>query len=92
MHFHDVLHSFWDHQVIGTATMELKTTHEMASIEHDLLLPVLLKLRKTYDTLDFRCLLHNLEGYGADSKLCGILMEFWDKQEVVTSKSGYHAL
>ena len=72
---HDVLNGFHDNKITGTTIMDIKMAQELASIEQDPLLLVILDLKKTYDTLDCGRILHTLEGYRAGPKLQGILEE-----------------
>ena len=62
--FHDVFRGFWLGRGTGTAILDVKFAHELVSVERAPLFIVFLGLRKAYDTLDRRCLLHNLLGYG----------------------------
>ena len=43
-----------------------------------------LDLRKAYDILEYGLILQTLEGYGTGPKLCDVLVDLWDNQEVVT--------
>ena len=88
--FNDVLHGFCACRGTGTANTELKMAQELASTNKDPLFLVFLDIRKAYDALDLGRLLHILEGYGAGSKMQGILAEFWENQEVVTRHKSYH--
>ena len=75
---------------MGTIALELKLAQELSSINQDPLFLVILDLRKSYDTLDRGHLFTTLEGYSSGSHLCGILVEFWERQEVYTWENGYH--
>ena len=70
--------------------MELNIAPELASIDQDPILLVLLDLHKYHDKMDSGRLLQTLEGYGAGPKMQVILVEFWLWQEVATRKNGYH--
>ena len=72
------------------AIMELKIDQELARIDQDHLLLVLLETRKTYDTVDRDRLLNTLEGYGAGPCTCGILENFWECQQVVPRQNSFH--
>ena len=63
---------------------------ELAIIYQYPLLLVLLDLWKAYGILYHRQLLRTLEGYGSGTKIQGLLAEFWENQEVITRKNGYH--
>ena len=78
--FHDASHGFRTRRGTGAAIVDLKISQELDIIYQNPFLLLLLDLRKAYDTLDCRSLLKILEGYGAGPKLCGILVEFWEKQ------------
>ena len=56
----------------------------MASIDQYPLFLVFLERSKEYDTLDRGCLLQTLEEYREGEKMHGILVEFWENQELVT--------
>ena len=58
--------------------MDLNIAQDLYSIDQDPLLLVLLELRKSYDTLERRRIIHTLEGYGTGSKLRGILEDLWE--------------
>ena len=51
---------------------------------------VFLDLIKSYDNLYQGRILKTLEGCGMGSNIQGMLVEFWEQQEVVTQKNGYH--
>ena len=76
--FHEVLLEFCAFQVIGTAIIELKMDHEMATIDQYPLLLVFVDISKAYDTLECGLLIHTLEEYGTGLKLHGILEKFWE--------------
>ena len=82
--FHSVLHGLRASRGMGTEIMELKMVQEIASIYQDPLSLVSLDLRKSYNTLYCRIILHILEGYRAELKMWGLLAEFLENQEVVT--------
>ena len=56
--------------------MELKLVQDLTSIDQEPLFLVLLDIRKAYNTVDWDRLLITLEGYGAGTRLCGILETF----------------
>ena len=56
--------------------MELNLSQELARIYQDLLFLVILDLRKAYDTVDRKCLLITMEGYGVGPCMCGLLETF----------------
>ena len=87
--FHGILNVFRASIGTGTAIMELNMAQELASIEKKLFL-VFLDVWKSYYTLDRGIILQKLEGYRAGLKMRLILAEFWENQEVVTSKNSYH--
>ena len=57
----------------GTAIIEIKLAWELAGVDQDPLLLVLLDLIKVYDNLDYVRLLNTLEGYGAGPKIRGVI-------------------
>ena len=59
-------------------------------MEKDPLFLVFIDLRNSYNTVDRRHLLINLEGYGAISCMCILLALFWYQQEFVTCQNAYH--
>ena len=50
--FHDVLHRFHAGRIIGTSIVDLNLVQELASIDQDPKLLVLLYICKSYDNLD----------------------------------------
>ena len=86
--FHHVLHGFGTRRGTGTTIMELKTTQEFASMDHELIFSFLY-LRKAYENLYHGWLLHTLEGYRSGPRLWGLLADFWSCQEVVTHQNGF---
>ena len=75
--FHDVLHGFRSHQGTGMAIMELNMSQGLSSIYQYPLFLVFLYLKNSYDMSDCLRLLNTLEVYGAGTKICGFLEEFW---------------
>ena len=73
-----------------TAILELKISQELDIINQNPLLLIFLDLCKAYDSVYLECLLTTLEGYGAGTNMRGLLADFWERQEVVTHKNGYH--
>ena len=71
---------------MGTYIMEPKLFQELLSVDHDLIFLVLLYPWKAYDNPDCGCILQTSKGYGAGTKIWGILAEFWSRQEVITPK------
>ena len=67
--------------------MELKMVQDMYSIYQNHFLLLFLDISKAYDMLDRGRFLQTLERYGARKKLCGILVDFWENQYVVTRHS-----
>ena len=59
-------------------------------MDQDPLFLVLLDLRKAYKDLDRGRLKQKLAGYGMGPKIWGLLVEFWERQEVVTCQNGLH--
>ena len=88
--FHEVLHGFCAGRGMGMAILELKLAQEMSGINKESLFLVFLDLHKAYDNFDRGYLLTTLEGYGDGPHMCGILAKFWEQQEIVTQKNGYH--
>ena len=78
LHFHEVLHRLQAGRRTGTAIMELKLAQEITHVYCNPLFLVFLDLMKAYETFDTERLILTLEGYGAGSRLCGILETFWD--------------
>ena len=74
----------------GAAIMELKLAQELASMDQDPLFPLFLDLRKAYKDLERGRLPQKLAGYGMEPNLWGLLVEFWELQEVVTCQNGLH--
>ena len=91
LHMHDVLHGFRAGRGTGTAIMELKLNQDLASIDQEPLFLVFLDLWKAYNTVDRDLLLITLEGYGAGPRMCGLLETFWDCQNMVLRKNGFHS-
>ena len=79
----DILHRFRDRRGTGTAIMELNIAQDLAVIDQDPLLLVLLDFWKVYDTVDRDHLRIILYGYGAGPWMCGLLENFWEYQQVV---------
>ena len=77
IHFHGILNRFRERIGVGEATMELKLTQDLASVDHNPLFLVLLDLRKVYYTMDRVRLIQTLEGYGAVSCLCELMVILW---------------
>ena len=77
LHMHNVLNGFRGKRGTGTAIMEVKLAQELASIDYEFLLLLLLDLHKAYDTVYRDRLLIKMEGYGAGPQMCGLLETFW---------------
>ena len=90
LQFHDALHGFRAGQGTGTAIMELKLVQELAIVDQDPFLLIFLDLRKAYGTVDRVLLILTFEGYGAGTRLCGLLDTFWSHQKVVPRQNGFH--
>ena len=75
---------------MGTATMEPNLVQELASVYNDPIFLVLLEPWKDYDNLDCGCILQTSEGYGAGTKIRGIMEELWSHKEVITQQNVYH--
>ena len=58
-------------------------------MDQDLLLLLLLYLRKVYNNLEWGRLLKTLIGYGAGIKIRGFLAKIWLRKEVVTRQNGF---
>ena len=69
--FHDILRGFFAGRGMGTVILEIKFAQDLASVDQEPLLLVLLDLRKVYDNLERGRLLKTLEIYGAGSKNVG---------------------
>ena len=76
MIFHDVPHIFRANRGTGTTIMQLNMAQEIASIDQDPLLMVLLDLSKEYETLDRGRIIQTLEGDREGPNMRGILAEF----------------
>ena len=65
VHLHNVLHGFraGREKVTGKEILGLKLEQELASVDRDPLLLVLIDLHKSYDTVDHGRLLTTSEGY-----------------------------
>ena len=50
--FHDVLHGFWQASGKGTASLEAKPIHQLASIRKEVLYAIFMGLHKAYRALD----------------------------------------
>ena len=70
---------------MGLTIMKLNMDQDMDCIDQDSFFLVFLYLSNSYDTLDHGRLLHTLDGYRLGPKLCGIMVDFLENQEVVTS-------
>ena len=57
----------------GTAIIEIKLSRDLAGVDQEPLLLVLLDLITVYDILDDVRLLNTLEGYGAGPKIRGVI-------------------
>ena len=86
----DILHRFRDRRGTGTAIMELNIAQDLAVIDQDPLLLVLLDFWKVYDTVDRDHLRIILYGYGAGPWMCGLLENFWELQQMVPRQNGFH--
>ena len=75
---------------MGTANLYLKLSQELDSIKHYPILIVFLDIIKAYDTVDQGRLLKTLESYSSGPHMRGPLAGFWERQEFVTRKNGYH--
>ena len=84
LQLHNVMHGFFSGRGAGTAIVELKLGQELASVDQDPLLLVLLDLGMVYNNLYRGILLQNIEGYGVGLKLRRLIVGFWSIQEVVT--------
>ena len=58
--FHDVIHGFRTGRGTETAILEFKLGQDLASINKDLLFLFFMNLLKSYDTVDWGCLLTTL--------------------------------
>ncbi len=56
--------SFFVERGIGTATLELKLTQQLAYLEQEALFVTILDIKKPYDALDCERCLEILKGYG----------------------------
>ena len=50
--FHDVLHGFWEGSGKGTASLEAKPIHQLASIRKEVLYAIFMGLHMAYRALD----------------------------------------
>ena len=75
---------------MGKAIIVLKLDPYLAIIDQVPLFLMFLYPHKAYESLEQVLLLATLEGYGAGPHMCGILEEFWERQEVIKKKSGYN--
>ena len=89
LQMHNVLHGFRDGRGTGMSIMELKLAQLLSQIDPDRLFLVLLELQKAYDAVDRDLLLITLEGCGSGSRMCGLLENFWDYQQVVPRHNGF---
>ena len=89
LQMHDVLHGFRSRIGTGMAIMELNLAQDLVSIYQSHLFLLFLDLRKAYATVDQEHLLITLEGYGAGTRLCGLLEFLWDLQKVVQIQNGF---
>ena len=92
LQYHDALHGLRSGRGTGKATMELKLSQELSSIDHDPLFLVFLDLQKEYSTMDRENLIHTLEEYSAGTRMCRLLETLWSHQKLLPRHNGYHKL
>ena len=51
-----------------------------------------LDLWKAYDTIEWDRLLITLKGYVSGPKMCGVLENFWECQQMVPRQNGFHRM
>ena len=73
----------------GTATMEVKLTHQLAYMEQEPLYGIFLDLFKAFDAMDRK---HWVEimimvGYGVGPNIRHLIQSFWDNAELVCCAS-----
>ena len=88
--YHDFLHGFWAGRGTGTATLEAKLLHQLASMREEVLYVIFLDLTKAYDTLDRSRSLEILEGYGVGPQARRILRKYWGKSTMVARAGWYY--
>ena len=71
--------------------MELKLVQELASVDQDPILLVLLDLKESVQQPRSRETTKNLRGLWVDTKPWGLHAEIWLRQELVTRQNGFHA-
>ena len=74
--FHDFLHWFQVGRGMGTATLEAKLIHQLASLRDEVLYVIFLELHKVYAALYRSRCLNILEGYGVGPCACRLLWTY----------------
>ena len=62
--------------------MKLNLAQELARVDHEPFLLIVLDLWKEYNTVDRDRLIQTLEGYRAKPHMCGLLETLWDHKQV----------
>ena len=88
--YHNFLHGLWGGCGTGTATLEAKLLHQLASMREEVLYVIFLGLHKPYDSLDRDRCLKILEGYGVGPRDRRILRLYWDMLLMVALGGGYY--
>ena len=66
---HDALNVFRQGSGVGTVTLEAKLAHNMYVICHEPLFQLFLDVKNSYYSLDRKCCMYILQGYGIGANL-----------------------
>ena len=74
--FHDCLHGFLGSRGTGTATTEVKLTHQLDYMDQVPLCVIFIDLKKVYDDIDRDRYMEIIVGYGVRPKICKLIQLF----------------
>ena len=86
----EFLHGFVARKGTPTASIQVKLAQELASVEQEPLFLVFLDLRKAHNTVDRPRALQTYREYGMGPRMCRLLGNFWEWQQVVAQQQGFH--
>jgi hypothetical protein len=87
IHLHKSLHGCRDGRGTGTAVIEAKLTQQLAHLKQVMFYGVFLDLKKVFDTMDCKCCLLILRGYGVGPKMIWFIWNFWENARMVCRSS-----
>jgi hypothetical protein len=85
---HDSLHGGINKKGMGTATIEVKLTQQLAFLDHKPWHQIFLDLHKAYDAMDWEKTLEILADYGIGPKALRIIQRFWNHAKQVCHTGG----